>query len=78
MTKVGIDGHRFMGLEPQPMDGAPLLSGKETAAKLKIHPRTLRRQILAGRPWVEPVPNTKPPKWRAVDVDAFLFGDGNK
>lgn len=49
-------------------------TGKETAEKLTLDPKTLRKYVREGVCPVPPVPGVKPPKWRVADVDAYVAG----
>lgn len=52
----------------------PLLNIKELAERLACSRGTIHNMLRAGTLPVAPVQGMKPPKWRAVDVDAFLAG----
>jgi hypothetical protein len=50
-------------------------TGKETAEKLRLDPKTLRKYVREGVCPVAPLPGIKPPRWRASEVDAYVAGD---
>lgn len=53
----------------------PILTAKETAALFGIDPKTLRQQVREGRFPVQPIPGSKPNKWRRADVVAWIRGE---
>lgn len=55
-----------------------ILSGLEVCKRIDIDPKTLRKRVKENTFPVPPIPGTKPPKWRAVDVDTFVAGSADK
>lgn len=51
-----------------------LYTAKETAQKLALDPKTLRKYVREGVCPVAPIPGINPPRWRASDVDAYVAG----
>lgn len=49
-----------------------LLNATETAKRLGVPVVTLRYWLRHGRSPVPPVDGMKPPKWKTVEVEAFL------
>lgn len=52
----------------------PLMTATEAAHRLGLDRKTLRTQARENRAPVQPVPGSKPPRWRRADVEAFLAG----
>jgi hypothetical protein len=52
--------------------GRVFYTGKETAEKLQLDPKTLRKYVREGVCPVMPEPGIKPPRWRAAKVDAYV------
>lgn len=50
----------------------PLLNIKQLAERLACSRGTIHNMLRAGTCPIAPVVGMKPPKWRAVDVDAFI------
>lgn len=57
------------------MTDKPILNVRETCDVLACDPKTLRKRVKQG---VYPpyIPGSKPPKWRAADVHAFVAAGG--
>jgi hypothetical protein len=52
----------------------PLTNLKTYAERMGITRQAVHYQLGKGLCLVAPIPNTKPPKWRTADIDAFIAG----